>query len=66
MSPLGETIGTLMNSMLGDSMVVPRRERIEKLVLVVTLLGEEVMTFFSNLPAWMSSITVRRVATRDV
>ena len=29
MSPLGETMGTLMNSMLGDSMVVPRWERIE-------------------------------------
>ena len=67
MSPFGETMGTDVNSMVGLSIVVPlcwRRAVFERE-------GDEedsveVMSFFSKWPDWMSSITVRRVATREV
>lgn len=62
MSPLGETMGTSMNSIKGLSIVVPREERMG----ASGREEAEETSFFSNLPAWMSSITFRRVATREV
>ena len=49
MSPLGETMGTSMNSMSGLSVVVPREERME--VFVEEDAEADKTSFFSNLPA---------------
>ena len=63
-SPLGETMGTSMNSMSVLSIVVPRVERMD--ACSAEEVEAEETSFFSNLPAWISSITFSRVATREV
>ena len=63
MSPLGEIMGTLINSMSGDGMDWPRDWRMSW--WEAEEVAEETICFW-KWPAWISSRTSRRVATREV
>lgn len=72
-------MGTLVNSIEEDSIMVPRRESIEESVIWLADgfdcnselgVGDGARaletSFFSKRPAWMSSMTFNSDATRDV
>lgn len=55
-------MGTSMNSISGDSIVVPRDERTE----ACSAVEAEETRFLEKRLAWMSSITFSREETREV